>query len=306
MYRKAALLGPLLLSLALVVSGCRGGEHRREANAELRVVSLHDVTTEIVVALGATPLLVAMEDPVDATEELRTATAKVPRASGLESLLAAKPDLVLGLEIVRMKSPDVVASLVEHGAAVHLPALTSVNDVEALIRDVARRLKKEPEGERLLRDFSARVGAKVATSAPKRVFVFDCCDPPFTAGRRTVLSDLIARVGGKNVFGDVDAAFTHVSWEEVLARKPELIVVHAYRDGSSPEVGEKIAKLRAMESLRAVPVTVMPLRYSLGGLATGEAAALLRDAMSGGTIPAGLTVPAGAVRKTTNATSGGM
>jgi iron complex transport system substrate-binding protein len=111
--------------------------------------------------------------------------------------------------------------------------------------------------------------------------VYDCCDPPFTAGKRTVLSDLIGHVGGRNIFGDVDAAYTHVSWEEVLLRKPELIVVHAYGDAGSADIGGKMAALRAMEGLRALPVTVMPLRFSLGGLSTGEAATVLRSALGG-------------------------
>jgi ABC-type Fe3+-hydroxamate transport system substrate-binding protein len=180
-----------------------------------------------------------------------------------------------------LKSPDIVASLQEHGKSVYLPALGSVGDVEELIREIARRLKKESEGERLLAQLAAKVGPKVTAREPKRVFVYDCCDPPFTAAKRTVLSDLIARMGGENVFADVDAAYTHVSWEEVLARKPELIIVHAYGDAGAADVSGKIAAIRALPSLAALPVTVMPLRFSLGGLKTGEAATVLRSAFAG-------------------------
>jgi iron complex transport system substrate-binding protein len=277
---KFGSLVALLLAAALVVAGCRGPEHRGEKAAELRVISLHDVTTELVVALGAQAFLVGMTDLVDASDDLRAATATVPRVGELETLLAVRPDVVLGLEIVKLKSPDLVANLEAHGTSVFLPALTSVNDVEALIRDVARRLKKEREGERLLADLSAKVGTAVQGAEPRRVFVYDCCDPPFTAGRRTVLSDLIARVGGRNIFGEVDTAYTHVSWEEVLQRKPELIVVHAYGEGGAADVGEKMATLRGIEALRPLPVTVMPLRYSLGGLNTGQAATVLRAAVT--------------------------
>ena len=278
---KSGCLAALTLSAALVATACRGPEHR-EQSAELRVISLHDVTTEIVVALGAAGRLVGIADFVDASDELRSATAKVPRVGALETLLAVRPDLVLGLEMVKLKSPDIVASLEQHGKSVYLPGLASVGDVESLIREIARRLKKEPEGERLLADFTSRVGAKVVAREPTRVFVYDCCDPPFTAAKRTVLSDLIERMGGRNVFGDVDAAYTHVSWEEVLARKPELIVVHAYGDAGAADVGGKIAAVRAMAPLSALPVTVMPLRFSLGGLKTGDAATVLRSAIGAG------------------------
>lgn len=275
-------LGALVLAATFVAVGCRGPERGGKGDArEPRVVSLHDVTTEIVVALGAKDRLVGMAELYDATDDLRAATAAVKKVEGAESILATGADVVLGLEIVKIKSPDMVASLVAHEKSVHLPALTQVSDVETLIREVARRLKKEKEGEKLAAEFSAKVGAPVAAREPKRVFVYDCCDPPFTAGRRTVLSDLIVREGGRNVFADVDAAYTHVSWEEVIARKPEMIVVHAYTDGASPDVSGKLEKLRAIEPLRELPVTVMPLRFSLGGLKTGEAATLLRSFVEG-------------------------
>ena len=280
MSSKFGSLAAFLLAATLGVAACRRPEHRGGELRPLRVISLHDVTTELVVALGATERLVGMADLVDASGELRAATAAVPRVGELETLLAVQPDLVLGLEIVRSKSPDLVASLERHGKSVHLPALTSVADVETLIREVSRRLQKEGEGERLLDDLATQVGAPVAAVEAPRVFVYDCCDPPFTAGKRTVLSELIARVGGHNIFGDLDAAYAHVSWEEVLKRKPSLVVVHAYGEGSN-DASSKIAALGALEALRELPVTVMPLRYSLGGLKTGEAAAVLRSALTG-------------------------
>jgi iron complex transport system substrate-binding protein len=246
---------------------------------------LHDVTTELVVALGGASRLVGMADLLDASDDLRAATATVPRVGELETLLTVEPDLVLGLEVVKRERPDIVASLEAHGKSVYLPALGSVSDVETLIREVAHRLKKDNEGERLVMDLAARVGAPVSAREPKRVFVYDCCDPPFTAGKRTVLSDLIGRMGGRNIFGDVDAAYTHVSWEEVLLRKPDLIVVHAYSDGGSADVSGKIAALRGMDALRVLPVTVMPLRDSLGGLKTGDAATVLRAALTGAALP---------------------
>jgi iron complex transport system substrate-binding protein len=284
--RNAGLgsLAALLLVATLGVAGCRGPEHRSARGAELRVISLHDVTTEIVVALGGGAQLVGMVDLVDASDELRAATAAVPRVGELETLLAVDPDVVIGLEIVRSMRPDIAAGLEQRGKSVHLPALTSVGDVASLIREVARRLNKVKEGERLLGDLMIQVGARVATPEPIRVFVYDCCDPPFTAGKRTVLSDLIAQVGGINVFGDLDVAYTHVSWEEVLKRKPDVVVVHAYGAERSADARDKIAALGAMDALRGLPTAVMPLRYSLGGLKIGEAAKVLRSALARRTV----------------------
>jgi iron complex transport system substrate-binding protein len=283
---KSQGLAALLLVATLGVAACRGREHPGGGGHSLRVISLHDVTTELVVALGGAAQLVGMADLVDASEDLRAATAGVARVGELETLIAREPDLVLGLEIVRLKSPDIVASLEQHGKNVYLPALTSVADVEALIVEISRRLKKESEGERLLADLATKIGPPIAAAEPPRVFIYDCCDPPFTAGKRTVLSDLISRLGGRNLFGDLDTAYAYVNWEEVLKQKPTLVVVHAYGEGVSLDVSGKIAALRAFPTLRELPVTVMPLRYSLGGPKIGEAATVLRSALTGRTVGA--------------------
>jgi iron complex transport system substrate-binding protein len=97
------------------------------------------------------------------------------------------------------------------------------------------------------------------------------------------LSDLIAHAGGENIFADRDGAWMHVSWEEVVARRPERIVIDEYRDGAGSEVASKLARVRRMTELGSLPITIMPLRNCLGGLGTAEGAALLRAAIGGRT-----------------------
>jgi iron complex transport system substrate-binding protein len=273
-----------LAVFALFGAGCRGPEPSGASARGPRVISLHDVTTELVVALGSADRLVGVAELVDASAELHAATAGVPRVGELETMLAVRPDVVLGLEIVRQKSPDLVRTLERQGKSVYLPQLASLGDVDALIHEVARKLGVEQAGKRLAGELWDRIGPEARPHGePVPIFVYDCCDPPFTAGKKTVLSDLIARVGGRNVFGDTDASFLHVSWEEVISRRPARVVIHSYVDGNRSDVASKIEAMRALPDLRRLPVTVMPLRYSLGGLHIGDAAAVLRAALPGPT-----------------------
>jgi iron complex transport system substrate-binding protein len=254
---------------------------RREPAAP-RVVSLHDVTTEMLVELGALPRVVGIAEPVDPAPELARAVAAIPRVGGLESILAARPDAVLGLGVVAERDPELVARLREAGVEVYLANPAVLDDVYALTRAVAQRADAAARGEQLISELQARVArASAPAGARKRVFVYDCCDPPFTAGRKTVLQDLIARAGGHNVFGDLDADWTHVSWEEVVTRKPELIVVHAYRYDGQGDVADKRKALAAIPSLAGLPVVVLPLACSLGGLRSAEGLERLRAAIEG-------------------------
>jgi iron complex transport system substrate-binding protein len=112
------------------------------------------------------------------------------------------------------------------------------------------------------------------------VFVYDCCDPAFTAGGSAVVSDVIRRAGGQNIFADLRADWTKVSWEAVIARRPELVVIHDYQYERQAGLREKRRRLAALPSLAGVPVVVLPLGLALGGLRSFDGLAQLRSAVA--------------------------
>jgi iron complex transport system substrate-binding protein len=264
-----------MLVVGVLLAACRGAGASGDAP---RVVSLHDVTTEMVVALGATERLVGVAEPVDATPAVEQAIARIPRVAGLESIVATRPDIVLGLGVVAEQDPELVARLREAGVDVVLGDPATVDDVLALTADIARRV--DVDGASVVGALRAKVDSMtVAVAHPRRVFVYDCCDPPFTAGKKTVESELIARAGGMNLFADLDADWGHVSWEEVVARRPDLIVVHDYRWDGQGDVSEKRRALAGIPSLGTVPVVVVPLGSVLGGLRSVDGLERLRAAL---------------------------
>jgi iron complex transport system substrate-binding protein len=243
------------------------------------VVSLHDVTTEIMVELGATDHLVGVGEPVDLAETAKRAVAGVERVAGAESIFAVRPEVVFGLGVVADRDPDLVIRLKAAGVDVYLPDPETLDHVSLLTRSIASRVAAVPAGEKLVTDLNA-AGTRTEPARARRirVFVYDCCDPPFTAGKKTVLNDLINRAGGQNVFGDLNADWTHVSWEEAVARRPELVLIHAYQHEGQGDVADKRRALAKIPSLNRLPTAVMPLGCSLGGLRSVEGLERLRAA----------------------------
>jgi len=265
----------------LAAAGCHAPAHVRAGDAP-RIVSLHDVTTEILVALGATDRMVGARRPVQVPREVGAALATIPRVGDTESIVASQPTLVVGTSVVAREAPDLVTYLRDVGIEVVLVDPQGLDDVYDSVMEVARRAQVPDAGVTLVARLRDRSGAAASgAQEPVRVFVYDCCDPPFTAAQRTVLSDLIARAGGRNVFADVDAGWTKVSWEQVVARRPQLVVIHAYREEGESAVETKRARLRAMPGLADVPVTVMPLGFSLGGIRSVDGLEHLRLAIAG-------------------------
>jgi iron complex transport system substrate-binding protein len=213
------------------------------------------------------------------------ALAGVPRVEGAESVLEVRPSLVLGTDVVTERSPELVSFLGKRGVEVWLMSPVRLDDVFTAVADVASRLGLPEQGRDLLSRLRARAGALPAAAVPGTsastsamasrpglpVFVYDCCDPAFTAAGKTVLTDLIARAGGRNIFADLDADWTKVSWEEVIARRPGLILIHDYAYAGQGDVESKRQQLRSIPSLAGLPTAVFPLGLSLGGIRSVDA-----------------------------------
>ena len=83
------------------------------------------------------------------------------------------------------------------------------------------------------------------------VFVFDMAqeEGAYTCGNNFT-SKLIEHAGGVNIFNDLDTTWATVSWETVVERAPEVIIIDDYGDTS---LEEKIAQLKENPALATVP-----------------------------------------------------
>lgn len=271
--------------LRLAVSVCllaactaQSGTQAANAACRERVVSLHDVTTEAVLRYGAEACLVGVADPTDLAADLQAQLHGIVRVESTESVLAARPTQVLALAIVQEQQPDLFRELDHRGIAWTAPRLERVADVQRLAADVAVRVDRV-DGARV---FSRKLDALEiprAIGRRPRVFVFDCCAPPFTAGRRAVITDLLAHAGATNVFADVDDDWFHASWEAAIARRPELVLIDDYGDPSG--LAKKRAALAQIAPLAGLPVVVLPLRDALGTIRSAEVIQQLMAAIAG-------------------------
>lgn len=92
------------------------------------------------------------------------------------------------------------------------------------VSDKAKRLVAEYKAE--LESFTD--GLAELDAAP-RVFVYDSGEEtPFTAGRYAMPNALIEAAGGVNIMNDFEKSWATTSWENVVERNPEVIVIVNY------------------------------------------------------------------------------
>lgn len=101
-----------------------------------------------------------------------------------------------------------------------------------------------------LDEITTRIGA---IEKPVRVFVYDSgTEKPFTSGRFGIPTAMIEAAGGINIMDDVEKSWTEVSWEPVIERNPEVVVIVNYGDVTAEQ---KIAFMKenpAFKNLDAV------------------------------------------------------
>ncbi|MCA1440299.1 ABC transporter substrate-binding protein [Ensifer sp. IC4062] len=84
----------------------------------------------------------------------------------------------------------------------------------------------------------AEITAKVkgAERRPTRVFVYDSGEEkPFTSGRYGIPTAMIEAAGGINIMDDVEKNWTEISWEPVIDRNPEVVVIVNYGEVTADE-----------------------------------------------------------------------
>ena len=229
----------VLLLVCVVAFGCRRDDAPAPppaaapaAPAAPRVVSLSPSATEVVAALGATAMLVGVDDysafPAEVTRLPRVGSYLAPN---LEVIVALKPTLV----IVDDVHGQTAGALNDAGIATAACAIHALPDVKAALRTVGARIGKAADAERVVGAIDAALDRAAAERPAKRPRVLAVIDREpgglgnlVTAGPGSWVDELLAVVGGDNVLSAAGNRYPKISAEEVLRTQPEVILDLSY------------------------------------------------------------------------------
>ncbi|MGA5125260.1 ABC transporter substrate-binding protein [Streptomyces pseudogriseolus] len=257
-----------------------------------RVVTIHQHPAELMLALGLKDRMVGTAFPDSAVlPELKKDYEAIPelaeREPSFETVLDAEPDFVYGgygsaFDEKEGRSREAFA---DAGIDTYLnreycgKKKVTMQDTYDEIRTIGTIFGVPDRADKLVTDLRSRVGkatAAVEGESQVSVFVYDSGDKSaFTAGGKSLGTELIRLAGGENVFADLDDVFGDVSWEQVVERKPEVIAIYDYAGAGSVE--EKKRYLLSQPALADVPAVrnkrfvVLPLTATLVGIRSAYA-----------------------------------
>ena len=203
-----------------------------------------------------------------------------------EAVISSGADFIYGIDWEFGGDGLDINELKEYGMNVYLNQASTLEEAFQEIADLGKIFRLEDRANTFIADQKARIAAveaKVAGRQPLKVLVYDFGgEGVYTCGGTNFETLLIEKAGGQNIFADItDKQWTMVSYEEVLKRNPDVIVVHDY---DVPSLEEKIAAIKTAPGLsqldcvqneRFVPITlesVLPggrMAYSVELLAKG-------------------------------------
>ncbi|NRN29606.1 vitamin B12 ABC transporter substrate-binding protein BtuF [Photorhabdus heterorhabditis] len=193
----------------------------------LRVISLSPSTTELAYAAGLGDNLIA----ASAYSDYPPQASKLEQVASwqginLERIVTLKPDIILAWRGGNPQRP--LEQLASFGIKIFY---SDPETTEQIAQDLERLAEYSPHPEQAkkaateLRQRFADLKQKYASTAPKPVFLQFGTHPLFTASGHTLQSEVLSICGGRNIFANSPVPWPQVGREQVLTRKPEMIVI---------------------------------------------------------------------------------
>lgn len=181
-------------------------------------------------------------------EEMRQGVKELPELSAKypskEVLIGADADFFFagwnyGMKVGGEVTPETlepfgikVYELTESCTHIMKKDKASIDDMYADLMNLGRIFDVQERATELVDGYRSDLTAftnGLNTGEPLRVFVYDSGeDTPFTAGRYAMPTALIEAAGGVNIMDDFEKSWATATWEAVVERNPEVIVIVNY------------------------------------------------------------------------------
>lgn len=256
-----------------------------------RAVTMNQHATEIMLALGLQDRIAGtayLDDSVlpayrPAYDKIKVLAKEYPSR---EVLLSTAPDFVYGgyaSAFDKAQGRD-RAGLAKSGINSRLSVEyctqgpVGLAQLKTEITEVARTFGVPERGAALIADEQRRVDAvtaRVKDKAKPSVFVYDSGeDSAFTSGGEGIGDEIVSLAGGTNVFADLKATFGDVSWEKVIERKPEVVLIYDYGGTTVESKKQRLLNdpaLAQVPAIRNQRFVVLPLSSAVLGVRVADA-----------------------------------
>lgn len=227
----------------IVLTDQAGREVRLDAPAE-KIVSCYYITTYACIALGLTDQLAGIESKAAKRPVYQMAAPRLLelpdvgtlKEFNVEAAAALEPDLV----IMPKKLQDSADALTELGIPVLVVYPENQELLEEMLTLIGKACGAEENAEKLLayyREAEEEMGSYGKDSSGVKVYMAGVSSYMKTAPRDMYQADMIRRAGGENAAEALEGDhWTEVSYEDILAMNPDVMIVPSSAEYSLEEL----------------------------------------------------------------------
>lgn len=233
------LMGCFVPSWAMTYRDALDREITLESTPE-RIIPLAPSITEILYYLGLGENVAGVTDYSDYPPEAKGKPGVGSYIDpNIEKILSLCPDLVIGTKDGNL--PTSVYLLEQAKIPVYVVNPRNVKDAISTIDEIGRLCGVSAKAHKMVVELNKRLEAvqnAVASGESPLVFLQINISPIMTVNKNTFHNDLIELAGGINMTGDESITYPRISIEEVIRKKPDVIII------STMSGGEEFKKAR--------------------------------------------------------------
>lgn len=258
----------LLLSFVLIIgifTGCtskdvtikdREGREVKMPSKIERIISTAPSNTEVLVALGLSKKLVAVDKYSSNIEGIDKNVEKIDFTNpDAEKIISLKPDILIASGHNKTESgQDPFKAIEEAGiSVVYVPSSDSIEGIYKDIEFIADIMGEKPKGEEIVSGMKnqiediKKISSKITN---KRKVYFEIGSQPnlFSFGNGTFLNEMIEIIGAENIFKN-EKAWISPTDESVIKSNPDVILTN---ESYISDAVEQIKKRTPWKNVNAI------------------------------------------------------
>ncbi|MBZ8173513.1 ABC transporter substrate-binding protein [Staphylococcus cohnii] len=258
--KKRTKLLCLLLVFIVPLSACGSKSDQKhdsqsEGHAYKRIISLMPSNTEILYELGLSDDVIGVSTVDDYPKEVKDKKQFDAMKLNKESLMKAKPDLILAHESQKATNDKVLKGLKDNGVkVVYVKDAQSIDEMYESFMQIGKVTHNEKASKKLVKETKQNI-ERVKNSVPddakgQRVFMEISSEPEiYTAGKQTFFDDMLTQLKAENSFSNLNG-WQKVSKEDIIKQNPDLMI--STMGVSSSEYQKMIRKRGGFSQIKAV------------------------------------------------------
>ena len=258
--KKRTKLLCLLLVFIVILSACgtksdQKHDSQSEGHTYKRIISLMPSNTEILYELGLGDDVIGVSTVDDYPKEVKDKKQFDAMNLNKESLMKAKPDLILAHESQKATNDKVLKGLKDNGVkVVYVKDAQSIDEMYESFMQIGKVTHKEKASKKLVKETKQNI-ERVKNSVPddakgQKVFMEISSEPEiYTAGKQTFFDDMLTQLKAENSFSNLNG-WQKVSKEDIIKQNPDLMI--STMGISSSEYQKMIRKRGGFSQIKAV------------------------------------------------------